>query len=264
MLKFLQLFPDMQDDHFGVLTDEELGIIVRAAMDYAFNGVLPEFETRSVLGLTWRRMKSYIDQCGKTAEKNRENGSKGGKPTETQRNTVKPNVTQPNPAEPTQTQTNHYQDQDQDQDQDHKQDHKQEQEQEKKEDAPAPTGKLLAFDGSDLTADVQRSRDAEMLVAQYLPPSRTPIEYDPRVAEMAALIDKHGLEKVKGAIKTAVSSDNRGGISIAFLTAILDEKGAKKSRAAPTDYQARQYSASELKGMEVDIDALFDEVERSK
>lgn len=258
MLKFLQLFPDMQDDHFSVLTDEELGIIVRAAMDYAFNGVLPEFETRSVLGLTWRRMKSYIDQCEKTAEKNRENGSKGGKPTETQRNQVKHNVTQPNPAEPTQTQTNHYQDQD------HKQDHKQEQEQEQKENAPAPTGRLLAFDGSDLTADVQRSRDAEMLVAQYLPPSRTPIEYDPRVAEMAALIDKHGAEKVKSAIKTAVSSDNRGGISIAFLTAILDEKGAKKSRAAPVDYQARQYSASEVKGMEVDIDALFDEVERGK
>lgn len=259
MLKFLQLFPDMQDDHFGVLTDEELGIIMRASMDYAFNGVLPEFETRSVLGLTWRRMKSYIDQCGKTAEKNRENGSKGGKPTETQRNPVKPNVTQPNPSEPTQTQTNHYQDQD------HKQDHKQEQEQEQeKKDAPAPAGRLLAFDGSDLTADVQRSRDAEMLVAQYLPPSRTPIEYDPRVAEMAALIDKHGIEKVKGALKTAVSSDNRGGISIAFLTAILDEKGAKKSRAAPADYQARQYSASEIKGMEVDIDALFDEVERGK
>lgn len=131
-------------------------------------------------------------------------------------------------------------------------------------DAPAPTGKLLAFDGSDLTQDVQRSRDAEMLVAQYLPPSRTPIEYDPRVAEMAALIDKHGAEKVKSAIKTAVSSDNRGGISIAFLAAILDEKGAKKSRAAPVDYQARQYSASEVKGMEVDIDALFDEVERGK
>lgn len=132
------------------------------------------------------------------------------------------------------------------------------------EDAPAPTGKLLAFDGSDLTADVQRSRDAEMLVAQYLPPSRAPIEYDPRVAEMAALIDKYGAEKVKGALKTAITSDNRGGISIAFLTAILDEKGSKKSRAAPADYQARQYSATEVKGMEVDLDALFDEVERGK
>lgn len=121
----------------------------------------------------------------------------------------------------------------------------------------------MAFDGSDLTQDIQRSRDAEMLVAQYLPPSRTPIEYDPRVAEMAALIDKHGAEKVKGAIRTAVTSDNRGGISIAFLAAILDEKGAKKSRAAPVDYQARQYSASELSSMEVDIDALFDEVAKT-
>ena len=253
MLEFMKLYADMEQ-LFDPYSMEERGRLFTAMMDYAFNGFEPDFVGNE--RFIWPVLRRHIDQCSAKNETMRENGSKGGRP-KTKENQTKPNETKGNQTKPNKSL------QEQEHIQEQEQEHIQEQEQEK-EDAPAPTGKLLAFDGSDLTADVQRSRDAEMLVAQYLPPSRTPIEYDPRVAEMAALIDKHGIEKVRGALKTAVSSDNRGGISIAFLTAILDEKGAKKSRAAPVDYQARQYSASEVKDMEVDIDALFDEVERSK
>lgn len=265
-LNYLQLFADMLDDHFGVLTDEELGIIIRASMLYAFQGVLPEFEPRSVLGMTWRRMKAYIDQCQKNTAKNRENGNKGGrgnkkptetqpnpeKPNETQQNPTKPTETQPNPTEPSKTQTAYIQDQDQDHIQD--QDHKQEQYY-----APAPaTDNVIAFDGSDLTADIRNNQKAQELAARYLPRGRTPMEFDPRVGALAEDIGTHGAEKVEAALKEAARCDNRGGVSIAFYRTILGNLGKEKppNKAAAGDYQHRQYTEADFKAMEVDLDAL--------
>ena len=249
-LKYLQLFADMADDHFGILTDEELGIIIRASMSYAFNGELPDFEPRSVLGMTWRRMKAYIDQCSKNADKNKENGNKGGrpkKPTETEQNPAKPTETQQNPVKPNQTQQNHKQEQDQDQDQDHKQ----EQEQYK---APATDDRILAFDGSDLSQASADNEQAQRLVARYMPASKTPIEFDPRVADISDLIAQYGLKKVEDTMKEAMRSDNRGGISVNFIKAIIENKGGK-SRAAPGgDYLKRQYDDDYWKSIEQTFD----------
>ena len=280
MLDYIQIFADMAEDHFEVLTDEELGIIIRACMAYAFDGIEPDFELRSVLGLTWRRMKRYIDQCSAKNEHMSQIGKNGGNASASKRNQAEGKRSQAkgkrSQAEP--SAANHNQDQEQEQDQDQDQEHTQDQEQEQwgtnartrastaAATADTMSGYVEGFNGEELTADVQRNHEAEALVAQYLPPSRTPIEYDPRVAEMASLLDKHGAEKVKGAIRTAVTADNRGGISIAFLAAILDDKGAKqpKGRAAPVDYQARQYSASEVSSMEVDLDAELDRMEAGR
>ena len=247
-LNYLQLFADMLDDHFGVLTDEELGIIIRASMLYAFQGVLPEFEPRSVLGMSWRRMKAYIDQCQKNTAKNRENGNKGG------RGNKKPTETQPNPTEPNRTQTAYKQDQDQDQDHIQDQDHKQEQYY-----APAPaTDNVIAFDGSDLTADIRNNQKAQELAAHYLPRGRTPMEFDPRVGALAEDIGTHGAEKVEAALKEAARCDNRGGVSIAFYRTILGNLGKEKppNKAAAGDYQHRKYTEEDFKAMEVDLDAL--------
>lgn len=69
MLTYLSLFPDMLEDHFQDLTDEEVGILVRAAMRYAFEGTEPAFEPRSVLSLTWRRLREHVDKCSAAAAK---------------------------------------------------------------------------------------------------------------------------------------------------------------------------------------------------
>lgn len=241
----------MLDDHFGILTDEELGIIIRASMAYAFNGELPDFEPRSVLGMTWRRMKAYIDQCSKNADKNKENGNKGGrpkKPTETEQNPVKPTETQQNQVKPNQTQTNHKQEQDQEQDQDHKQEQEQ-------YNAPATDDdRILAFDGSDLTQASADNEQAQRLVARYMPASKTPIEFDPRVADISDLIAQYGLTKVEDTMKEAMRSDNRGGISVNFIKAIIEGKGSKARAAPGGDYQRRQYDDNYFSSIEVNLD----------
>lgn len=140
MLKFLQLFPDMLEDHFEPLTDEELGVIVRAAMQYAFAGEEPAFERRSVLDLTWRRMKRHIDNCEKELNKMAELGSRGGKNSAAKRGQAEPSGSQAGaseteakssegqaePSEPKAEPSESNHNQDQNQNQDHNQNHKRE------------------------------------------------------------------------------------------------------------------------------------------
>ena len=65
------------------LTDEEFGSMVRAAVDYAKNGVNPTFSDRA-LKACWKAIKKAIDRnlvrYAKQVEANRENGKKGGRP----------------------------------------------------------------------------------------------------------------------------------------------------------------------------------------
>lgn len=125
--------------------------------------------------------------------------------------------------------------------------------------APAPaTDNVIAFDGSDLTADIRNNQKAQELAARYLPRGRTPMEFDPRVGALAEDIGTHGAEKVEAALKEAARCDNRGGVSIAFYRTILGNLGKEKppNKAAAGDYQHRQYTEADFKAMEVDLDAL--------
>lgn len=125
--------------------------------------------------------------------------------------------------------------------------------------APAPaTDNVIAFDGSDLTADIRNNQKAQELAARYLPRGRTPMEFDPRVGALAEDIGTHGAEKVEAALKEAARCDNRGGVSIAFYRTILGNLGKEKppNKAAAGDYQHRQYTEADFRAMEVDLDAL--------
>lgn len=125
--------------------------------------------------------------------------------------------------------------------------------------APAPaTDNVIAFDGSDLTADIRNNQKAQELAARYLPRGRTPMEFDPRVGALAEDIGTHGAEKVEAALREAARCDNRGGVSIAFYRTILGNLGKEKppNKAAAGDYQHRQYTEADFKAMEVDLDAL--------
>lgn len=120
--------------------------------------------------------------------------------------------------------------------------------------APATDDRILAFDGSDLSQASADNEQAQRLVARYMPASKTPIEFDPRVADISDLIAQYGLKKVEDTMKEAMRSDNRGGVSINFIKAILENKGSK-SRAAPGgDYLKRQYDDDYWKSIEQTFD----------
>ena len=74
-MDYIKLFTDMETDHFSELEYDEIGMIVMAALHYASTGEEPEYEKRSVLSLTWKRMKRHIDQSEAIAEKNKANAS---------------------------------------------------------------------------------------------------------------------------------------------------------------------------------------------
>lgn len=262
-ITYVPLFIDMLSDHFEDLTDEEVGQIVRATLLFAAEGVEPEFERRSVLGLTWKRMRAHVIQCMEKSETNKANGSKGGrppknptKPTETEENRKKPKETEKNPTKPNKTENNHEQEQEQEQEQSQEQEQYQEQEQEQEQfNAPATDDdRILAFDGSDLTQASADNEQAQRLVARYMPASKTPIEFDPRVADISDLIAQYGLKKVEDTMKEAMRSDNRGGISVNFIKAIIEGKGSKARAAPGGDYLKRQYDDDYWKSIEQTFD----------
>ena len=60
-MDYLPIFIELEE-LFEDLTCEEIGQIVRASIEYAENGIEPEFEHRSALGLTWKQMRKRIDE----------------------------------------------------------------------------------------------------------------------------------------------------------------------------------------------------------
>ena len=65
------------------MSDEQVGRIVRAMLEYEIDGILPEFD-ETIMKMTFsfiranldRDMQKYIDKCSKNAE----NGKSGGRP----------------------------------------------------------------------------------------------------------------------------------------------------------------------------------------
>ena len=242
-LKFLKLYADMQDDHFGVLTDEELGIIVRASMAYAFDGTLPDFEPRSVLGLTWRRMKAHIDASEKQVEALSENGAKGveakaGKRKQTQANVSKPKQPEANASKIQQASASASKGK-------HKQEqehiHEQEQEQEQynaraREDATATAEPVEAFDGTDLSEDIRLYAVADGMIRAYGLPDND--------ATRGAVIDDiraHGEGAMREVLKKAALANSRGKLSVNFYRAIMNDTGGKARASPEADYIQRQH-----------------------
>ena len=88
------------ENHFELLTDAELGRLIRDVNNYVKNGVLPQYTKEDrVLNMAFSFMKTNIDieteKYIKKCEKNRENGRRGGRP----RNPEKPNGFEENPQE---------------------------------------------------------------------------------------------------------------------------------------------------------------------
>ena len=80
--KSLLLYYDYAQ-HFNFLSDEQVGKIIKAMLNYEIDGVFPEFD-EPIMQMTFsfiksnldRDMQKFLEKC----EKNAENGKKGGRP----------------------------------------------------------------------------------------------------------------------------------------------------------------------------------------
>ena len=89
------------NDHFKLLTDAELGRLIRDVNNYVQNNVLPQYSSEErVINMAFSFMRTTIDiekeKYIKKCEKNRENGKRGGRP----KNPEKPNGLENNPEKP--------------------------------------------------------------------------------------------------------------------------------------------------------------------
>ena len=245
-MEFLKLFADMEQ-LFEPFSFEERGKLFSAMMAYAFNGVEPEFTGNE--RFLWPVLRRHINQCNERAETLRENGSKGGRP-KTKENQRKPNETKENQTKQKETL----------QEQEQEQEHIQEQEQEQRitrtrEPAPAAAEKVIAFDGQDLTADIERNHEADALVMRY----GLSKDYATRERLLEDL-EKYGSAKLREALEKAVDGNKKERITPNFWRAILTGKG----RDSPTNngvgygqvLTQREYTPEEFKVMEVDISAI--------
>lgn len=94
------------NEHFKLLTDAELGRLIRDVNNYVENGVLPQYSNEErVLNMAFSFMKATIDiekaRYQKKCKTNKENGSKGGAP-KGNKNALKkqPNGLENNPKQP--------------------------------------------------------------------------------------------------------------------------------------------------------------------
>ena len=133
-LEYLQLFADMES-LFEPYDDAERGRLMMAMMAYAYRGEEPRFAGNE--RFIWPVLRQHIDRCAASVEKQKANGSKGGRPpkNKTEENPAKPEETHRNPKKPKETQRNH--NQDHDQEQDHSHDHSQNHVQESYSDQPS-------------------------------------------------------------------------------------------------------------------------------
>lgn len=221
MLSYLSLFPDMLEDHFQDLTDEEVGILVRAAMRYAFDGVVPEFPARSVLGLTWRRLREHVDNTSKRTRTLQENGARGGRP-------KKPNETNEAALVSDDAQTENQQkpkctEQGQGQEQGHEQEH------------------------TSADADAKRVR-----AARFTPP--TIHEVMAYCQERGGKVNPQQWYAYYSANGWRVGRNPMRDWRAAVRT--WENNGVNApARAAPADYQRRSISPQGFSAMEVDLDA---------
>ena len=86
-------------EHFNLLTDAELGRLIRDVNNYVKNGVLPQYSDKDrVLNMAFSFMKTNIDieteKYIKKCERNKQNGKRGGRP---RKNPEKPNGLEENP-----------------------------------------------------------------------------------------------------------------------------------------------------------------------
>lgn len=81
------------EEHFELLSDEELGMLIRAIYKYEKTGEVPELVGLSKMAFSFIKsnLDTLRDKYEKQVEKNKENGAKGGRPKKANKSKVKQN-----------------------------------------------------------------------------------------------------------------------------------------------------------------------------
>nr|DAD95773.1 MAG TPA: hypothetical protein [Siphoviridae sp. cthh925] len=78
------------EEHFNLLSDEELGMLVRTIMEYEKTRKIPQLEGMTKMAFSF--IKAQLDRdrekYEKKCQKNRENGAKGGRPKKNQTDNI--------------------------------------------------------------------------------------------------------------------------------------------------------------------------------
>lgn len=224
-LEYLQLWADMEA-LFEPYDDAQRGRLMMAMMAYAYRHEEPEFT--GVEKFVWPVLKQHIDRCAQNVEAKKAAGSKGGKgsksskQTEADESNAKQNEAEVSKAKQTEAdgskseQNAHTQYHDHDND--HDQYHNHDDVVVRATAAPAAEP-VEAFDGSDMTDAIATQREVERLIKRYgLPDS------DATMDAVLDDIERHGMDAVRNALKTASLADNRGGISVNYYRSCLGAK----------------------------------------
>lgn len=100
-MEYLKIWTSFRQD-ISALSDAEKGRLFDAMLKYAEDCVAPQLGGGE--RIMWPLAERYIDSTRKDAKKQKENGSRGGRP----RNPEEPTETQQNPTEPTETYKSKY------------------------------------------------------------------------------------------------------------------------------------------------------------
>lgn len=100
--KSFQVYYDYEE-HLELLSDEEKGRLLMAMLKYAKTGEVSGLEGATMMAFSFIRLQMDRDDAKyeETCRKNRENGSKGGRPKETEQSSDNPIDITENPKNPT-------------------------------------------------------------------------------------------------------------------------------------------------------------------
>lgn len=208
MIKYVKIFCDMSGT-VDVLSDAEAGRLLKAILHYGMDGTDDQLPGQEKL--VFQMLRAQIDRdresYAQKAQRNRENGSKGGrprKPTGTQQNPVGFQKTQQNPTKPTKSQ-------DKDKDKD--------------KSSPLPPSQGDDDDDDDDLMLIARRHSAVYDAAERagFPMSGATMD------KLTELISLYGADAVDNALDSCVEYGAR---SIAYLRKVLE--GKPRPSTAPT------------------------------
>lgn len=252
-LEYLKITPEIMLK-ISAYDAEAQGRLVMAMIAYALNGEEPEFE--GMEKFIWPVLKLDIDRCAASIEKQAANGSRGGRPrqsqTKTEETQSKPSESQKNPEKPNETQSKPSESLNSNTNSNSNTNNQEEEEEERacaREEATAAAAKkaeepIIGIDGTDLSGAMADYDRAGELVSRYKLP-------DTDQSREALLMDAgaQGWEKVERALSDAAKGNSRPMLSVNFYRAVLKNQGKPRGNqgvAASGDTMMR-YSAEERK-----------------
>ena len=226
-MAFFKLYSDMEQ-LFEPYSMEERGKLFTALMTYAYHGEDTVFSGNE--RFLWPVLRRHLDACAVKSQKNTENGSKGGRPRKAKETEQIPNKTDENPEKANETEEKPIKEKEKEKEYEKEKEKLKEEAEE--ESAPSPQQQPTASQNktsgigsadlfgeflSDDFGNLENLHEAETLLKKY----RMSVN-DSNVERVVGWINSKGLKTVQDAFRKASDADNRGGLSMNFLDAVIN------------------------------------------